>query len=177
MRVKTLKNSDKALDQNKLESLALRYVERYATTRHKLKAYLQRKIREKGWKTEQLPDLDALADRFSDLGYVDDAHFAENRAAGLARRGYGERRIVLALHQAGIAEEDRHSAMEIIDLERWKAADRFARRKSIGPYAKEEYSRDKCQRLLQAFLRAGHSYEIATKFVFAKPGEWIDQSP
>jgi regulatory protein len=37
------------LDQAALQELALRYVGKYATTRAKLRAYLGRKLRERGW--------------------------------------------------------------------------------------------------------------------------------
>lgn len=40
------------LDPARLERLALRYVERFATTRVKLTRYLERKVRERGWDNE-----------------------------------------------------------------------------------------------------------------------------
>ena len=52
------------LDQPALERAALRYVERYATTRAKLVAYLHRKLRERGREGEI--DVDALADRMAE---------------------------------------------------------------------------------------------------------------
>ncbi|HVJ00769.1 MAG TPA: RecX family transcriptional regulator, partial [Sphingomonas sp.] len=51
------------LDRADLERLALRYVERFATTRARLAAYLDRKIRERGWAGEGSPDTVALAQR------------------------------------------------------------------------------------------------------------------
>lgn len=175
MGVKALKNSDKALEQSGLESLALRYVGRYATTRHKLKAYLRRKVRERGWKGPKPAEIDDIAQKYAELGYIDDALFAKSRASALLRRGYGKRRVSQALNQAGIDETDRIEALRLTDAQSWEAADRFARRKLVGPYAKEQPGRAECQKLLQVFLRAGHSFEIASKFVFAKPGEHIDQ--
>ncbi len=171
--VKALKRSDKALDQDRLQSFALRYVSRYATTRHKLAAYLQRKIREKGWSGEKQPDIDAIVERYVEMGYIDDALFAKSKASALLRKGYGKRRVHQALQQAGIDKNDRNDALDLVDDQSWTAADRFARRKSAGPYALEQYDRDKCQKLLQAFMRAGHDFDIASKFVFAKPGDEI----
>ncbi|HYZ48955.1 MAG TPA: RecX family transcriptional regulator, partial [Sphingomonas sp.] len=40
------------LDAPALERFALRYVERYATTRARLADYLSRKLRERGWAGE-----------------------------------------------------------------------------------------------------------------------------
>ncbi|HEX8388842.1 MAG TPA: RecX family transcriptional regulator, partial [Sphingomonas sp.] len=54
------------LDRDAMERLALRYVERYATTRGRLADFLRRKIRERGW---QGPPADpvALAEKMAEL--------------------------------------------------------------------------------------------------------------
>ena len=64
------------LDDAGLERLALRYVERYATSRARLSAYLGRKLRERGWAGSDAPPVEALTDRLAELRYVDDAAFA-----------------------------------------------------------------------------------------------------
>jgi len=173
-RGEALKNSGKALDQNGLQQLALRYVSRYATTRGKLTAYLNRKLREKGWHDEKRPEIAPLVERFVDLGYIDDAQYAKNRAIALINKGYGKRRVSQALFQARIAQEDGQRALELSEEMKWDAALTFARKKKIGPFATEQQPRDKCNKQLQAFLRAGHSYDTASRFVFAKPGEDVD---
>jgi len=174
MRGEALKNSGKALDQNSLQELALRYVSRYATTRHKLKSYLFRKLRERDWSEDQPANVDVMVERFVELGYIDDALFAKNRAAALINRGYGKKRVSQALYQAGIEEGDDRQALDLSDAKQWDAARTFARKKSIGPFAQEQADQDKCRKQLQAFLRAGHSFDIASRFVFAKPDEEID---
>ena len=174
-----LKNSGKALDQNGLQELALRYVSRYATTRHKLKSYLFRKLRERDWSGDQSQSaehiVEQMVERFAELGYIDDALFAKNRAAALINRGYGKRRVAQALYQAGIEEGDDHQALDLSDDRRWDAARTYARKKSIGPFAVEPADPDKCRKQLQAFLRAGHGFDIASRFVFAKPGEEVEE--
>lgn len=84
-----------ALDAAALERLALRYVERFATTRGKLADYLRRKVRERGWAGEAAADPAALAERLAALGYIDDRGYAEGKAAALARRGLGDRKSVV----------------------------------------------------------------------------------
>jgi len=74
------------LSETKLQELALRYVGKYATTRAKLRAYLTRKLRERGWDEERAPDLEALANRFSELGYIDDAAYALSQSRSLSAR-------------------------------------------------------------------------------------------
>ncbi|MEP2101581.1 MAG: regulatory protein RecX [Parasphingorhabdus sp.] len=174
MRGEALKNSGRPLDQNSLQELALRYVSRYATTRHKLKSYLFRKLREREWSEDRPADVEAMVERFAELGYIDDALFAKNRAAALISRGYGKRRVTQALYQAGIQEGDDRQALDLSDAKKWDAARTYARKKSIGPFAQEPTDKDKCRKQLQAFLRAGHDFDIASRFVFAKPGEEIE---
>ncbi|QTD54954.1 regulatory protein RecX [Parasphingorhabdus cellanae] len=174
MRGKALKNSGRPLDQNSLQELALRYVSRYATTRHKLKSYLFRKLRERDWSEDRPADVEAIVERFVELGYIDDALFAKNRAVALINRGYGKRRVTQALYQAGIQEGDDQQALDLSDAKKWEAARTYARKKSIGPFAQEQADQDKCRKQLQAFLRAGHGFDIASRFVFAKPGEDVE---
>jgi len=168
-----LKNSVKTLDQESLYRLAIRYVERYATSRKKLADYLHRKIREREWQDDAPPAIEQLIERFVDLGYIDDALYAQSKAASLTRRGYGARRVSQALYQAGINEEDGREAFQISETNKWAAADKFARKRRIGCYAESEQDADTCRKQLQAFLRAGHDYDLASRFVFARPGEEI----
>lgn len=161
----------KPLSPTKLRDLALHYVGRYATSRAKLATYLTRKIRERGWEDAASPDIEALVEDFSRLGYVDDAAFAQSRARSLTQRGYGLRRVSEDLRAKGITEPDSAYAREQAEDERWQSAHRFAKRKRIGPYAPEAASPELQQKQLQAFLRAGHGFEIAKAFVRAAPGE------
>src|SRR3954451_19657369 len=80
------------LDTERLRELALRYVGKYATTRAKLRQYLVRKIRERGWHGAA-PDLERLAGRFAELGLIDDAAYALAKSRSLSARGYGKRRL------------------------------------------------------------------------------------
>ena len=149
-----------------LERLALHYVGRYATTRAKLKTYLARKVKERGWEGAR-PDLDALAERLSKLGYVDDAAFAASRAASMQRRGYGERRVTEAFRAAGIAEADGADAMAQTRDGALEAAIRFARRKRIGPFAATKPDQHAARKAFAAMMRAGHSFEIARRVLEA----------
>jgi len=158
------------LDGEGLERLALFYAGRYATTRAKLKAYLQRKLKERGWAGEGQANVDRLVERFAELGYIDDAAFASARAASLQRRGYGERRLDQALYAAGIEPADAAEAKAQAQGGAWDAAVRFAERKRIGPFGAQELDRAGAQKALAAMLRAGHPMEMALKLVRARPG-------
>lgn len=162
------------LDRAALERLAITYVGRYATTRARLRTYLARKLRERGWDGEDAPPLDALVERCAVLGYVDDRQFASARAASLGRRGFGARRVGEALRAAGIDEPDAAPAQAEAGQAAWTTALAFARRRRIGPFAAEASDRDGRRRALAAMLRAGHPPDIARRVVDAAPGTELD---
>jgi regulatory protein len=159
-----------ALDQAKLDELALRYVGRFATTRSKLRSYLARKLRERGWAGQGDADTAAVADRLAELGYVDDAAYALARTRSLSGRGYGARRVRQSLQAAGVGEADRAPADELAEAERVEAALRFARRRRLGPFAHAPAERDERERQIAAMIRAGHSFGLARAIVALHPG-------
>ena len=163
------------LDENTLSELALRYVTRYATTRGKLRAYLARKIRERGWEGAREPDLTAIADRFAERGYVDDAAYALAKSEALTGRGFGKRRVDEKLRAAGVDEEHGRAAREHADGEAVAAALRFAERRRIGPFAAAPADEPKDrERAIGAMVRAGHSFSLARAIVGLPPGAEID---
>jgi regulatory protein len=161
----------KPIDPARLDELALSYVSRFATSRAKLKTYLARKLRERGWAGDGEPPVDALADRLTRLGYVDDRAYALAKARTLTSRGYGGRRVRQALMQAGIGEEDSADANDLSAAEALQAALRFARRRSLGPYASIKPEPAARERAIAAMIRAGHSFGIAKRIVDLGPGE------
>ena len=152
------------LDTATLEQLALRYVERFATTQGKLCDYLRRKVRERGW-TGEFVDVTQIAARFAELGYVDDRGYAEMKTASLARRGYGERRIAAALHAARIGAQDAQNAVDQVRDAALDHALAFARRKRIGPFATAPVDEDQRRKQLAAMVRAGHSFALSARIV------------
>lgn len=159
-----------SLDEAKLEALALQYVGRYATTRAKLRAYLKRKLAERGWEGERRAAIEPLVARLAELGFVDDRAFASARATSLGRRGYGGRRVDLALWAAGIDEEDGEEARRIAADGAWASAQVYARKRRLGPFAEQPPGRAAREKALAAMVRAGHPFDIARRFVAARPG-------
>jgi regulatory protein len=158
-------------DAAALEQAALGYAGRYATSRARLRAWLVRKLAERGWAEAGEPPLDPLIERMAELGYVDDGAFAAARAASLGRRGYGERRVVAALRAAGIAEDDAAGARASARDGAWAAALRFAERRRIGPFAAVRPDPAGREKALAAMLRAGHPPALARRLIAASPGE------
>jgi len=158
------------LDRRSLDDLALRYVERFATTRARLAAYLARKIRERGW-SGPAADPAAVADRLAELGYIDDRLFAEARARSMARRGLGARRVAQAFRAAGIAEDDASAVAEDVAARAVDSALALARRKRIGPFAGTAADRVQREKQLAQMIRGGHGFALARRIVEMSPGE------
>jgi regulatory protein len=161
------------LNAESLRQLALHYVGKYATTQSKLASYLSRKIRERGWDDERSADIGGLTERFTSLGYINDAQFAEARSRSFVRRGFGGRRLNEDLRASGIGDADAIHAKAHMEDSIFTAAENFARRKRLGPFAQEAAPLEKRHKQLNAFLRAGHSFELAKRFVYAEPGDEI----
>jgi regulatory protein len=173
----TLSNTRRApppLDEARLQELALRYVGRYATTRAKLCAYLVRKVRERGWDGERQPDIEALANRFAELGYIDDASYALGQSRSLSARGYGKRRLADKLRLAGVEESDGAAARAHADGEAVTAALRFAERRRLGPFAESRAERPQREKWIAAMVRAGHAFGLARAIAAMSPGSVID---
>ena len=162
------------LDETKLDELALRYVGRFATTRAKLRSYLERKLRERGWDGGRPPAVDAIVERLASLGYVDDAAYALSKARSLGARGYGRRRLSDSLRSAGVGDEDGSEALDHADGEKVESALRFARRRKIGPFADGIRDRAETERAIAAMVRAGHGFGLARAIAELEPGNEID---
>jgi regulatory protein len=162
------------LDAKRLEELALRYVGRYATSRAKLVGYLARKVRERGWNGSDVPDFEAIASRFCELGYVDDAAYALAKSQSLTNRGYGKRRLEERLRTAGIGEEGT-AAREHADAHAVDAALRFAERRRIGPFGSSGGDPHQREKAIAAMVRAGHSFSLARTIVSWPEGVAIDR--
>jgi regulatory protein len=153
------------LDGERLRALALAYVGRYATSCARLAAYLNRKIAERGWIDESAPPVGEIVTQLQSLGYVDDEAFAKTRSESLLRRGYGPNRLRISLRVSGIGTDIIDRASDIDEDNALAAAMVFARRKRIGPYAKDTSTPDNRQKMIATLLRAGHSYDVSRKIL------------
>jgi regulatory protein len=164
----------KPLDAAALDRLALRYVERFATTRGKLAVYLAGKIRQRGWDGAPADPV-ALAEKLAGLGYIDDRAFAEARAGAMTRRGLGKRRVAGALRQAGVQEEDAEAVMPGVDEHAVQAAMAYARKRRMGPYAATPADRVLLEKQIGALVRAGHDFGLARRIAALAPGESLEE--
>ncbi|AXJ96011.1 RecX family transcriptional regulator [Sphingomonas sp. FARSPH] len=161
-----------------MERMALRYVERFATTQGKLAAYLVRKVRERGWDAEGVDPAALAAEiaaRMAELGYVDDRLFAESKAAALGRRGLGARRVAEALRAAHVPSADAEAMAPDIAARAGATALRFAQRRRLGPFGPEPLDRAGREKQIAAMLRAGHPLELSRRIVQARSADDILQ--
>ncbi len=153
------------LDAGGLDAAALRYVERFQTTRARLVRLLRQKLRERGWAGDSEPDPEAVAERLAALGYIDDAAFADARARGMARKGMGGGRVRQSLAAYGVAADDAAPALAGVDG--FAAAIELARRKRLGPWGLPATDPKTRQRQLAAMARGGHDFRMARAILAA----------
>lgn len=169
MRTRQPRRPRPPLNNQQLGELALFYVGRFATTRAKLRDYLARKVRERGWEEAQAPDFEGIAARYAELGYVDDRAFALAKSRSFSARGYGLRRLDQSLRQAGVEEEDGRDARSLAEEDALDAALRFAERRRLGPFAGTGADPRARERGLAAMIRAGHGFGLSRAIVDLDP--------
>jgi len=162
------------LNADRLQEIGLRYIGKYATTRAKLRQYLTRKVRERGWAGDGEPDVERLANRFAELGYVDDGAYAMAKSRALTARGYGKRRLADQLRMAGVEESDSAAATVHADEAAVDSALRLAERKRFGPFATIAADPRQREKWISAMVRAGHGFALAKAIAALPPGGKID---
>ncbi len=163
-----------------LENAALHYLERFASSSANLRRVLMRKADRSlahwgGDRDEAAALVAGLLAKLARLGYLDDAAYARQKAAGLHRRGASARaaRAKLAakgveagLVEAALAEEGGDFA----------AAVNLARRRRLGPFRPAAARAEQRDRDLAALARAGFDFETARRVVdAADPGSLEDE--
>jgi len=181
------------LTAERLELAALRYLERFAASAARLRrvllARVERSARDHGTdRAEGGAWVEALILRYQDSGLLNDAVYAEARAASLRRRGASSRAIRDHLAARGVEAEtaaaalgrtdqdlalgstDQDLALGRSDPDIEGAADEaaalaLARRRRLGPFRPEEQRSANRSRDLASLGRAGFSYETARRII------------
>jgi regulatory protein len=114
-------------------------------------------------------DARAVVARFVEVGLVNDAAFASARAQRLARDGRSSRAIAAHLAAKGVAADTAREAVSDDPRVELAAALTHARKKRIGPFAREETTREARQKHLAAMARAGFSFSVAERALRMDP--------
>lgn len=158
-----------------LERAALHYLERFASSAANLRRVLLRKVdmsaRAHGTDPEEgrrwVEDLIA---RYRRSGLLDDAAYAEARAASLHRRGGSTRMIRQKLAAKGLEDGLIVRALDGLDGAESGNADlaaalAYARRRRLGPYRDPAARAERRDRDLAALARAGFDLDTARRVV------------
>jgi regulatory protein len=158
-----------------LERAALHYLERYSASAEGVRRVLSRRIARAVEAHDQDPRelaewAEAVIGKLIAGGLLDDRRFAEGRARSLAGRGYGRRRIALALAQKGVDRGAVEAAIESLDdegLDERATAIAFARRRRLGPFRTTGDRSEHRQRDMAAMARAGFGFGLAREIIEA----------
>jgi regulatory protein len=159
----------------RLEAFALFHLERFASSAANLRRVLMRRVAKSVQvhgtdPAEGAAAVEALIERFTAAGMLDDKLYAEARASRLHRRGASARQIAASLAEKGIDRdligaaldeedgEDGHTVRPGGDL---AAAVSLARRRRLGPYRLPEQRAQFRQKDLASFARAGFGRTVA----------------
>ncbi len=152
-----------------IESWALAYLARYASSAENLRRVLLRRARGRGSpapaaRAETAALVDALVERYRGSGLLDDRAYAAARVQSLHRRGEFGARIRARLAAKGV---ERSLAAEAVRGLRGESADpdlaaacAFARRRRLGPYRRAAADP---ARELGALARAGFPRRVAER--------------
>ncbi len=161
-----------------LHEAALAYLARGSATAVTLTRVLDRKVStwarraSRGGSDPELVQADVAAcrasiegiiARFREVGLLDDAAYAKHRARSLARSGRSRRAIASHLAAKGVDEATARDAISSDAETELAAALTFARKRRIGPYAREtsenrDEARKTKQKALAAMGRAGFGW-------------------
>ncbi len=162
----------------RLENMALAYLQRFSSSRENLRRVLLRRVRvaiARGWDGDAAAAAvwaEAVVERMTGLGYLDDAAYAGARARTLHRRGRPLKVIRADLAARGVGEGDIEAAVAALAAEApatdLRAALAFARRRRLGPFRASAEERAACERRdMAALARAGFSYDQARRVLEA----------
>jgi regulatory protein len=165
------------LTRQKLEQLALAYLNRFDCTATKLRQHLTLRAKKLGGDEQAADWINALVERYLGSGVLDDARFARNLASQLNARGKSARAISQKLSQRGVPSDvtselmsARKQAEPGAELE---AARAYARKRRLGSYRKDDERDANRHKDLASLARQGFSFEIAKRAL--GPGSSSDE--
>lgn len=171
--------------QDRLHRAALAYLARHAASTWSVRQVLGRRIQRAAAEHETDPAaaqewVDAVIARLTRAGLLDDAAFAANRARTLFERGLPPRMIRMKLAEKGVGDAECDAALAAIGLDHddpdMAAAIRFARRRRLGPFARDGAGRTR-DKELAAMARAGFGYRTASRVLEAAREALEDGDP
>ena len=168
-RTRARKTAPKPITESRLRTIALHYLERYASASANLRRVLMRRVAkarlaDPGAAPEAEAWIDALIERLKSAGVLDDAVYAEAQAQTLHRRGISAKGVRYRLSAKGVQATDIDSATEGLGESDFTAACNYARRRRLGPWRRKDRTGNR-DRDLAALGRQGFSFHIASAVI------------
>lgn len=172
-------------DAASLREAALAHLARFATTEQGLRQVLDRRLRRWGVRASRAglpnediesaiaalrPAIDGIVASMTDLGAVDDAGYARNRALSLTRTGRSRRAVEAHLANKGVDQDTTREALNDSLGERsdssaqeaeLAAALVLARKRRLGPFQRPDREEEDPIKALGVFARNGFSRDVA----------------
>ncbi len=168
-----------------LRNAALRYLDRFATSRENLRQVLMRRVHKSNYHhdtsvQEGIDWIEDILNKLEKANFINDKTYAEGRAGALHRKGTSLRVIKMKLMEKGVSEDDIAFALESLreetqspNLER-DAAIALAKRRRLGPWRLPEKREALKEKDLAAMARVGFSYDLARDVIEASSPEDLD---
>lgn len=166
-----------------LERVTAHYLERYFTSTIHLRKLLLARVERAARagltpREEGIRSVDEELARLLRIGALDDARFTADRCRVLRKRGASQQKIRAHLAQKGITSQNLDfNALASEDdgpADDWAAAQIFARKRKAGPWNPAGRDPDQRKRDLGRLVRAGFSFSIAKRIVFAESVEDLE---
>jgi len=155
------------LTRQKVEQMALAYVNRFDVSASKLRQHLATRVRKAGGHEQASAWISELVERYQGSGVLDDARFAKNLASQLSARGKSARAIAQKLAVRGVSSELADDLMSTRRAEEpeaeLEAARTYVRKRRLGPFRSAEKRAEFRHKDLATLARQGFSFDIAKK--------------
>ena len=176
------KRQPSPLTAARLERAGLDYLARFAASVAQLRRVLMRRVRRSaqahGTDPAELAAVaEALIARWTAAGVLDDAGYAEAKAASLHRRGIPKGRIAAKLQEKGVDRSviDQVLTQDPVFGDNRAAALALTRRRRLGPYRLPELRPVFYQKDLGILARAGFDRPTAEAVLGLKDPEALDE--
>jgi regulatory protein len=155
------------LTRQKVEQMALAYVNRFDVSANKLRQHLTTRVRKAGGADEAAAWISELVERYQGSGVLDDARFARNLASQLTARGKSTRAIAQKLAVRGVPSDVAGELMATRRQEQpgaeLEAARAYVRKRRLGHHRSAEKRDEYRHKDLAALARQGFGFDIAKK--------------
>ncbi len=181
------KRSPKKITPTYLHNSGLYYLERFSASKSHFITVMSRKAKRSclHHKDQNYDEcvimVKELADKFENLGLLNDDVYTNAQITSLRRKGLSRNGIVQKMQIKGISRDKTIGTLEALDQEHHEtehdaerhAALTLARKRKIGPYSTKEKQDENLQKSMGIFARAGFSYHIA-KSILEMTSEDLD---